>query len=42
MVDAGMDAVISKPFKVEDLVGKIRNLLPKSGDNAFNSVNETE
>ncbi|KAL5382727.1 hypothetical protein DPSP01_006286 [Paraphaeosphaeria sporulosa] len=32
MLDAGMDAVISKPFKVEDLVVKIRSLLPKSGN----------
>lgn len=32
MLAAGMDAVISKPFKVDDLVGKIRSLLPKSGD----------
>ncbi|KAF2680177.1 two component histidine kinase 1 [Lentithecium fluviatile CBS 122367] len=32
MLDAGMDAVISKPFKVEDLVKKIRSLLPKSGN----------
>ncbi|KAF1971759.1 putative histidine kinase HHK12p [Bimuria novae-zelandiae CBS 107.79] len=32
MIDAGMDAVISKPFKVEELVSKIRSLLPKSAD----------
>jgi CheY-like chemotaxis protein len=30
MKEAGMDAVISKPFKVEDLVKKIRSLLPKA------------
>ncbi|PVI02789.1 putative histidine kinase HHK12p [Periconia macrospinosa] len=28
MMEAGMDAVISKPFKVEDLVKKIRSLMP--------------
>jgi CheY-like chemotaxis protein len=28
MLDAGMDAVISKPFKVEDLIKKIKTLLP--------------
>ncbi|KAF2474121.1 two component histidine kinase 1 [Lindgomyces ingoldianus] len=28
MMDAGMDAIISKPFKVDDLVAKIRKLLP--------------
>lgn len=28
MLDAGMDAVISKPFKVDDLVKKIKTLLP--------------
>ncbi|ORY16164.1 two component histidine kinase 1 [Clohesyomyces aquaticus] len=28
MVDAGMDSVISKPFKVEDLVRKIKSMLP--------------
>lgn len=32
MMDAGMDAVISKPFKVEDLVTKIRSLLPRGGN----------
>lgn len=32
MLNAGMDAVISKPFKVEDLVSKIRSILPKSGN----------
>ena len=30
MLEAGMDAIISKPFKVEDLVSKIKSLLPKS------------
>ncbi|CAI6333788.1 unnamed protein product [Periconia digitata] len=29
MLDAGMDAVISKPFKVDDLVKKIRSMLPR-------------
>ncbi|KAF2181684.1 putative histidine kinase HHK12p [Zopfia rhizophila CBS 207.26] len=28
MLDAGMDEIISKPYKVEDLVKKIRSLLP--------------
>ena len=32
MMDAGMDAVISKPFKVDDLVTEIRSILPKNGD----------
>jgi CheY-like chemotaxis protein len=32
MKEAGMDEVISKPFKVEDLVKKIRSLLPKTVD----------
>jgi CheY-like chemotaxis protein len=32
MKAAGMDDVISKPFKVEDLVKKIKSLLPKSGN----------
>ena len=27
MMDAGMDAIISKPFKVDDLVTKVRSLL---------------
>ncbi|KAL1608200.1 hypothetical protein SLS60_003139 [Paraconiothyrium brasiliense] len=30
MLAAGMDSIISKPFKVEDLVSKINSLLPKS------------
>lgn len=28
MLEAGMDAIISKPYKVEDLTKKIRSLLP--------------
>lgn len=31
MIDAGMDAIISKPYKIEDLVKKINGLLPKAG-----------
>lgn len=30
MLDAGMDAVISKPFKVDDLIKKVKTLLPNS------------
>lgn len=30
MLDAGMDAVISKPFKVDDLVKKIRSMMPQT------------
>ncbi|KAF1953152.1 two component histidine kinase 1 [Byssothecium circinans] len=32
MMEAGMDAVISKPFKVDSLVEKIRGLIPKAGE----------
>ncbi|KAJ4302989.1 hypothetical protein N0V90_001880 [Kalmusia sp. IMI 367209] len=32
MLEAGMDAIISKPFKVEDLVTKINSLIPQSGN----------
>ena len=32
MIDAGMDAVISKPFKIQDLVNKIKSLLQKKDD----------
>ncbi|KAF2107500.1 putative histidine kinase HHK12p [Lophiotrema nucula] len=28
MIDAGMDDIISKPYKVDDLVGKIRGIMP--------------
>ncbi|KAF2868319.1 hypothetical protein BDV95DRAFT_621371 [Massariosphaeria phaeospora] len=31
MHDAGMDQVISKPFKVDDLVSKVKSLAPKRG-----------
>lgn len=34
MKDAGMDAVISKPFKVDDLVKKIQGLLPNGKEKA--------
>ncbi|KAF2446221.1 two component histidine kinase 1 [Karstenula rhodostoma CBS 690.94] len=40
MLDAGMDAVISKPYKVEDLVAKIKSLLPKSGNGRGGGLGE--
>lgn len=33
MVEAGMDEIISKPYKVEDLVAKIRQILPQADEN---------
>jgi CheY-like chemotaxis protein len=47
MREAGMDDVISKPFKVDDLVKKVRNLVLNGGggskhDNRPNGVSNTE
>ncbi|GAB7365779.1 hypothetical protein MBLNU230_g7114t1 [Neophaeotheca triangularis] len=33
MISAGMDAVISKPYKVEDLIGKINYLMERTSSN---------
>ncbi|KAF2854285.1 two component histidine kinase 1 [Plenodomus tracheiphilus IPT5] len=37
MRDAGMDDVISKPFKVDDLVKKVKSLVLESGDGSHNN-----
>lgn len=30
MIDAGMDSVLSKPFKIDELVQRIKNVVEKS------------